>query len=226
MGAIQAYQEREGQPLELDAEPENFADWIRAYFGEGIARHFMIPYNAKLWGVEADEITSRWCQRFVPRPKLEDIVAGAVGCNDNDEGYNAQFLYPKTGGIQTVAEGLADAVGRERIFLNSPVVSVDSENRVVTLESGQTVRYTNLVNAMALQDIDMLAQCQHLFGYVMLRATEVVYLNVGIDGLKPTDHWIYGRAWWPMYRVGSFTNANPNMAPEGCSSCMLNSPIV
>ena len=153
-------------------------------------------------------------------------MAGAVGCNDNDEGYNAQFLYPKTGGIQTVAEGLADAVGRERIFLNSPVVSVDSQSRVVTLRSGQTVRYTHLVNTMALPKfIDMIAQCPDSVRAArrMLRATEVVYLNVGIDGpLNQPDHWIYvPELEWPMYRVGSFTNANPNMAPEGCSSLYI-----
>ena len=37
------------------------------YFGEGIARHFMLPYNEKLWGVHPREITAAWCSRFVPR---------------------------------------------------------------------------------------------------------------------------------------------------------------
>ena len=39
----------------------------------------MIPYNTKLWGVHPREITSEWCSRFVPLPKLEDVVKGAVG---------------------------------------------------------------------------------------------------------------------------------------------------
>lgn len=26
-----------------------FADWLQATFGAGICRHFMVPYNRKVW---------------------------------------------------------------------------------------------------------------------------------------------------------------------------------
>ena len=29
--------------------PRNFEDWIYATYGEGIAKHYMIPYNQKIW---------------------------------------------------------------------------------------------------------------------------------------------------------------------------------
>ncbi|MEE2788144.1 MAG: FAD-dependent oxidoreductase [Myxococcota bacterium] len=223
LGAVEAWHARGGCPLDPDDEPENFADWIRAYFGEGIARHFMIPYNAKLWGVDAHEITSHWCQRFVPRPNLEDIVAGAVGCHDKEMGYNAEFLYPKHGGIQTVAEAIADAVGRARIFLQQTVTSIDHQRRIVTLQSGAQIRYRKLVNTMALPSlVDCFDECPDKVRQARgnLRATEVIYFNVGIRGpLGVPDHWVYvPELEWPMYRVGSFTNANPAMAPNGHSS--------
>ena len=31
------------------ASASNFAQWINAIFGDGIARHFMLPYNFKVW---------------------------------------------------------------------------------------------------------------------------------------------------------------------------------
>ncbi|HSN96850.1 MAG TPA: NAD(P)-binding protein, partial [Candidatus Nanopelagicales bacterium] len=62
--------------------PRSFEDFCRIHFGEGISRHFMIPYNTRLWGVHPAEITAAWCARFVPLPKLEDVLAGAVGMND------------------------------------------------------------------------------------------------------------------------------------------------
>src|ERR1039458_2428152 len=36
--------------------------------GAGISKHFMIPYNERLWGVSPSEITAAWCSRFVPLP--------------------------------------------------------------------------------------------------------------------------------------------------------------
>jgi protoporphyrinogen oxidase len=225
MGAIEADRALP-EDIETADEPHNFADWIRFYFGEGIARHFMIPYNAKLWGVSADTITSRWCQRFVPRPRLDEIVAGAVGVNAHEMGYNAEFLYPRNGGIQTVAEAIATALGREHIWLESSVSEIDLEEKVVTLTDGRRIRFNTLVNTMALPHfIDALRACPDhvLRARQKLVANEVVYLNVGIDGpLGQPDHWIYvPEEKWPMYRVGSFSNANPNMAPDGCSSLYI-----
>ena len=67
-------------------EPKNFEEFCLTHFGAGISRHFMIPYNSRLWGVHPREITSSWCQRFVPLPRLEDVLAGAVGLNDRELG--------------------------------------------------------------------------------------------------------------------------------------------
>ncbi len=223
MGAIEANQRRLRTG---DQEPESFADWIRYYFGEGISEHFMIPYNAKLWGVSADEITSRWCQRFVPKPKLEEIVAGAVGCNAEGMGYNAQFLYPKHGGIQTVSTAIANAVGSHRIHLNQRMKSVDETAREVEFMNGHRMGYNRLISTIPLPHlIDALHHVPDAVREAKnkLRANEVVYLNVGIDGtLGETDHWIYVPEFkWPVYRVGSFSNANSAMAPAGCSSLYI-----
>lgn len=222
MGAIEADRRRPAEVRPED-EPLNFADWIRFYFGDGIARHFMVPYNAKLWGVPATEITSRWCQRFVPRPRLEDIVAGAVGCNAKKMGYNASFLYPKRGGIQTLADALARAVGPERIFLERRVEEIDLGAGIARTADGAKVRFERLINTMPLTEF--VRRCSDAPPAVReaagrLRATEVVYFNVGVEGpLGVPDHWIYvPEPEWPMYRVGSFSNAVPEMAPPGHSS--------
>lgn len=230
MGAIDAASSRPSHVREED-EPNRFSEWVRFYFGEGIARHFMIPYNAKLWGVSADEITSRWCQRFVPRPDLSSIIAGAVGCHQGGMGYNATFLYPRSGGIQTVAEKLADLGGREQILLNTPLVSLDVHQKLLTYidpktRSKQQRTYRRLVNTMPLPDlIDLCneAPAEVRAARQRLRATEVIYLNVGVKGsLGQPDHWVYvPEERWPMYRVGSFSNAMPTMAPEGHSSLYI-----
>ena len=223
MGAIEADRRRQGAGDE--AEPESFSDWIRYYFGDGIAEHFMLSYKAL--GVSADQITSRWCQRFVPKPELSDIVVGAVGCNAKGMGYNAfQFLYPKTGGIQTVATAIGDAVGGHRIHLNRKAVRVDAQNKTVHFESGETVAYRRLISTIPLPNlIDQMVNVNEdvMTARRQLRANEVIYLNVGIEGkLGETDHWIYvPEDEYPVYRVGSFSNANPAMAPPGCGSLYI-----
>jgi protoporphyrinogen oxidase len=157
---------------------------------------------------------------------LDEIVAGAVGVNENEMGYNAEFLYPRKGGIQTVATAIGQAIGHDRILLNSRVREIDFSNKRVSLSDGRQISYTRLVNTTALpRFLDALTECPEPIRSARskLVANEVVYLNVGIDGpLGQPDHWIYvPEEKWPMYRVGSFSNANPNMAPEGCSSLYI-----
>ena len=230
MGAIEAASARP-HTLNIEDEPARFDEWVRFFFGEGIAEHFMIPYNAKLWGVDAHEITSRWCQRFVPRPQLEEIVAGAVGCHQEGMGYNAVFLYPREGGIQSVAKALAEGVGAERVQLQSPACSLNPHAKTIEVmpqggaqEGKQTMSYDKLVSTCHLTTlIDLCGEhvpAEVCEARAKLRATDVTYLNVGVKGaLGQPDHWIYvpERA-WPMYRVGSFSNAFSSMAPPGHSS--------
>ena len=44
-----------------EGEPDNFEEYCLRHFGAGISKHFMIPYNEKIWGVHPREITAAWC---------------------------------------------------------------------------------------------------------------------------------------------------------------------
>ena len=48
------------------ARRRDFASWIRWRFGDGIAEHFMDPYNEKVWKRDLAEITSDWVAGRVP----------------------------------------------------------------------------------------------------------------------------------------------------------------
>ena len=99
----------------------------------GISKHFMIPYNEKIWGVPPREITSAWCSRFVPLPNLEQVVAGAVGAGPPEMGYNQSFLYPKSGGIETFTRALQTRLHGGRVFTRSSPDAVDWRRREVVV---------------------------------------------------------------------------------------------
>ncbi len=66
----------------------SFKQWILDNLGEGMAKHFMVPFNEKLWQVSLDELTSDWVSWLVPKPELKDVVNGALGIKDKAFGYN------------------------------------------------------------------------------------------------------------------------------------------
>jgi protoporphyrinogen oxidase len=151
VGFIQAWHERQGSP---PGPPANFEDYILKTFGPGIARHFMIPYNHKLWGVHPREITAAWCTRFVPVPSMEDVCAGAVGASPPELGYNISFLYPKQGGIETMTRALAGSIdlSHGQVHTGVGLDALDLETRTVTA-GGDTIRYSAVVATIPLPEL-------------------------------------------------------------------------
>jgi protoporphyrinogen oxidase len=201
------------------AAPRNFEQFCLAHFGEGISRHFMIPYNTRLWGVPPSEITADWCERFVPLPRLEDVVAGAVGLNDRELGYNARFLYPRRG-IGELSEGLARAV--PGIELSRAPEAIDWRARELIF-ADEVVRYDVLLSSIPLPVL-----LQRVRGVPeavaaaagRLRCTHLYYLDLALDTpCTKSLHWVYvPEEKYPFYRVGCYSHFSPLMAPTGKAS--------
>jgi len=202
--------------------PANFEDYCLRHFGAGISKHFMVPYNERIWGVHPREITAAWCQRFVPLPNLEQIVAGAVGAGPPEMGYNQSFLYPKSGGIEVFTRALVTRMTGGQVHTRAVPDTVDWQRREVVV-GGERVPYRALVATIPLPELlkrmpglppEIEREAAHL------RCTTLRYLNIASRRPPPADwHWIYvPEKRYPFYRVNVFSTAMPTMAPAGCAS--------
>lgn len=200
-----------------------FLDYVRHHFGEGIARHFIVPYNTKLWGVPPEEVTAEWTQRFVPIPDLSQIVDGALGLSREAMGYNATFLYPAEGGIESLPRAMAARLPRDQVLLNASVTGVHAGERFVEVGPDR-IGYRRLVSTLPLPDLvartaDAPAAIRRAAS--RLRCSPLRYVNVGLAAERPLQgaHWVYlPEPRLPFYRVGSASNAVPSLAPPGRSS--------
>ncbi len=75
----------------------NFYDWAVSKFGIGMAKHFFIPYQTKIFDYDINKVTASWTGRFVPQTSLKQIIDGATKCPAPAVGYNSTFFYPKHG---------------------------------------------------------------------------------------------------------------------------------
>lgn len=199
------------------AEPRTFEQFCLTHFGEGFSRHFMIPYNSKMWGVHPREITAEWCSRFVPLPGLRDVIAGAVGLNDREIGYNAEFLYPRRG-IGELSEALSAQLG-ERISYQSAPRAIDWRRRKLIF-SNREVPYRVLISSAPM---NVLIKLLHeppepiAIAGAQLRCNPLWYLDLALAAPCGIDsHWVYvPEEKYPFYRVGCYSNFSAEMAPAG-----------
>ena len=212
--------------LQRDAASErpagNFREWVLATFGAGIARHFMFPYNEKLYRVALEEMECGWVSWSIPRPSLDEVVRGSLGIEVKGLGYNPRFLYPRRGGIHAIPRALESRCGEIRFAC--AVRSVDLLSRRVTLASGERMEYQRLISTLPLDSflrmLNPLPEPSLGKARGRLRAVRVVNINLGVDRERILPgHWVYfPEPEFPFYRVGSPTNYSSGVAPKGCSS--------
>jgi len=205
-----------------EREPRDFAEHVLRELGEGFARNFMFPYNRKLWTVEPAELSPEWMGRFVPRPTVEQVVRGALGLDAGALGYNATFLYPREGGIESLVRALAARLPRPAECGVQPV-AIDPERGRATLSTGEEVACRAVISTAPLPETVRLvrgAPPEVREAAAALRAATVTYVSVAArDVGAPPWHWVYlPEPRHRPYRVGSASAAVPALAPPGCRS--------
>lgn len=211
--------------LASDQSPStSFGESIQRLFGDGISKHFMTPYNEKLLGVPLSEVSPRYAERFVPKPSIEDILNGAFGLSRESLGYNATFIYPKTGGIGALPKALVDHFEVKPEY-GIRVTGIDLEAHIAELSDGRRIRYENLVNTMPLANLlELFRKTPQAISESSpkLRAATVHYFDVGVKGPGASGsefHWVYfPETEFVFYRVGSYSAVHPELAPDGCRS--------
>lgn len=200
---------------------DNFLSWIYRRFGAGIARHFMLPYNEKLWRIPLDEISLEWVERFIPCPSLAEVIDGALGVNLKGFGYNQEFLYPLKGGIQILPQAFLAQL--RDVQLGKMVEAIDVEKKIVHFEDGKETTYHALLSSLPMDELlqrleSCPAEIKNLGGG--LRYVSVVNINLGVAREGISDHhWVYfPEPSYPFYRVGFLSNLSPYMAPKGASA--------
>src|SRR5207253_9058244 len=127
----------------------NFEEFIYQVWGRGIAKHFAIPYNRKLWAVPLNEMETSWLGGRVPMPNLEEVLDGALQPVGKPMGPNARFGYPLKGGFQSLMNGFLPHL-QDRLLLNTRVVGVSASRHTITLGDGTELDYEQLISTMPL----------------------------------------------------------------------------
>lgn len=204
--------------------PKTFSDWVDKNFGSGLKEHFFYPYQRKIFAFPPEKLSATWTGRFVPSTSLEQIIAGALKTNEDESvGYNAQFLYPKEGGIFAWVDKLAQQL-HQKVFTNFCVESIDMQLKVVHFTNGHVEPFEELITTLPLDTfLNLLvepASSSLKRASDKLLCNSVVNFNIGVNHPNLSDkHWIYyPEKQYPFYRMGFPHNFASSLVPEGCSS--------
>jgi protoporphyrinogen oxidase len=201
-----------------EQSPANFAEWVQAVFGAGIAKHFMLPYNFKVWATPAELMNYIWIGERVSVVNVENILRNVIlGEDQVSWGPNNTFKYPLRGGTGFLYEGLRRFV-EPNLHLETPVASVDPVAKEVRTADGRSWPYDVLLSTMPL---NKLVGCmegvpdgvRQAVGGLVWSGSHIV--GVGVDRpANSTKNWIYfPEPDVPFYRVTYLSNYSPYITP-------------
>ena len=204
----------------VNPQINNYEDWLNAAFGETFAKTFPAVYTVKYHTTEAKNLTTDWLGPRLYRPKLEEVLHGALSSEPLDVFYVTEFRYPTHGGFETF---LGHFIPKADIVCNHEVVAIDLAAKELSFSNGVRTPFENLISSIPLpkliplikgapKDVQDAAQ--------LLSCSQCVVINIGINrpiDLKPQWSYFYDED-IPFARVSHRSNLSPKTVPEGCAA--------
>ena len=214
------------KPAHAGQAPMNFNEWILAGFGSGIARHFMAPYNRKIWRTDLDRMGTQWIGDRVPPVDVERVQRNvAQGLDDVSWGPNATFQFPKHGGTGAIWNALASRLPADKIRRSTALVSLDASKRIARFSDGTSDAYDWIISTIPLPHLTRLVGDKGLHALArQLRSTHVDIVGLAFPAPLPEQlrdkTWLYcpeDRA--GFYRATPFSLLSPDHVPDAERWC-------
>jgi protoporphyrinogen oxidase len=199
---------------------ENFEEWIYSFFGKGIAKYFMIPYNRKVWAYPLKKMDCNWISERVSIIDIKRILKNIIcQADDSDWGPNNTFRYPLSGGIGGLFNKFLPYTDGH-LQLNKEVARILPDRKEVIFGDGERVSYNVLISTIPLNEL--LKKMRGKPERIGKSGEKLLWnggcmVGIGIRKACPSKkNWMYfPQDDSPFYRVTYLSNYSPNMTPKG-----------
>ena len=126
----------------------NLDEHLEQRYGAGIARHFLRPYNEKLWGPDLTRLATDWtAERMAGSAKAKEQFLAQGGARTPLQA-DTQVAYPARGGYGEIFRALAQRIPRLRF--GESVAQIDTHGRSLATARGERLRWENIVSTLPL----------------------------------------------------------------------------
>lgn len=201
-------------------EIRNYEDWLLASFGETFTRTFPEQYGTKYHTTPPSNMSTVWLGPRLYRPKLEEVLQGALSQQTQDVHYVSHFRYPSHGGFVSYVRPF-ERFGK--VNLGCEFTKLDPVAKTLSFADGKHVEYEAVVSSLPLPELVSRiegAPKEVRDAAALLACTTCATVNIGVNRSHLSDaHWtyFYDRDFF-VSRMNFPHMLSPNVVPEGCGS--------
>lgn len=132
-------------------KPMNLHELILSKYGDGIAQHFLFPYNKKLWLRNLDEISCLWASERIADLKNESALGSKYSAKRTPLHENSIVGYPSEGGFDEIFKKMAAKISNIR--LGQHVCFIDPHRKVLMTKQAKVFKWERIVSTMPIPDL-------------------------------------------------------------------------
>lgn len=129
----------------------HFEEFINRRFGPGIANHFMLPYNRKLWGRDLKRLAADWTGERVAAPEGVKEKFDTTGGKRKPLQGDTMVAYPAKGGFGEIFNALGRKI--KNIEFGKKVQRIDPKRKVAYTADGKSYSYEYLISTIPLTEL-------------------------------------------------------------------------
>ena len=208
------------RPQKEISELENYEDWLRTQYGNYFAENFPFKYTRKYWGVEPEDLETKWVGNRLHVSPLGEVLRGSYEEQAENFYYTKFMKYPKKGGFRSILNKCREGLD---IRFNKKVIKINPQEKIVIFKDGTSTKYTRLISSLPLPEIvkmiDGIPEEVKEAGLNLMH-TSGYMVSLGFNRPDVAKHlwfYIYDEDILPA-RVYSPNLKSADNVPEGCSS--------
>lgn len=155
----------------------NFEEYILRKFGIGIAEHFMLPYNRKLWARDIRTISCEWVSERVAAPKGENEKFDTTGGQRTPLQADTCVGYPPQGGFEELYRSFVPHI--PQLKLNTDVVHIDPQAHITTTADGNQYQWDFLISTMPLPIL--MRMVEGTPSNIIAQADQLEYMSLRVE---------------------------------------------
>jgi protoporphyrinogen oxidase len=212
--------DRENSNLSSLDQRMSYADWLHTVYGRTYADTFPMIYGQKYHTTNMENLTTDWVGPRMHRPKLEDLLRGALSQASADVHYVQNYRYPSEGGFVAYIETFAKEFD---VLLNHKLIRIDPRSKLLHFSNGEVYEYSAIISSIPLPDLvamiadvpERVVNASHKLAY-----TSAVLVNIGIErsDISETAMTYFYDEDVIVSRVSLPHMLSENNAPAGCGS--------
>lgn len=209
-----------------NVDETNFEGWVSKRFGWRLYSIFFKTYTEKVWGVEANQLSSAWAAQRIKNLSLIKAILNSLGYNSKKHGIVTTlidtFEYPRLGPgmMWESAANLIIQSGGKLYVEEFPIKIYRNEFGIVVKTNKRTANCDVMISSMPLSLLPNLLECQVrevINAAKILKYRDFLTIGLVVRGEQHfSDNWIYIHSPEVMVgRIQNFRSWSPDLVKPG-----------